>query len=194
MRVEQFDSATVDNANSPKSVLQVRQMMAQLEQLCATSADQETMQTLKRSRIELQDVFMASETNAKKAIMGASCVVHDMSIAITWPGPSICETAIIDACLSYSNTMPSNPAELQRSVATERAAASELQTPLEQLSSQLEGLASKKGQLAAHIASMQQLKDTSAGAMQQLLAQTLQYKDMLAALQKDQGAQLPRTQ
>ncbi len=49
---------------------QVRGMMAQLEQLCTTSGDHQMLETLRRARMDISDIFTASETNAKRAIVG----------------------------------------------------------------------------------------------------------------------------
>lgn len=45
----------------------------------------------------------------------------------------------------------------------------------------------------AHISAMQQMKDTSEAAIKRLLSNTLQYKDMIQALHKDEEARVPRT-
>jgi hypothetical protein len=65
--------------------------------------------------------------------------------------------------------------------------------PLDRIRSQVDALEAKKGAIVAHLAAMQQTRDTSAAAIQRLLAATIQYKDMIAALNSDHDAQVPRT-
>ena len=45
----------------------------------------------------------------------------------------------------------------------------------------------------AQLQQLQSAKDASGAAIGRLLSDTLQYKDMLAALQRDQSTQVPRT-
>jgi len=49
---------------------QVRLMMNQLENLCTTAGDHQLLDTLRKTRLDLQDIFGASETNAKRALLG----------------------------------------------------------------------------------------------------------------------------
>ena len=77
--------------------------------------------------------------------------------------------------------------------AAEHAAASELSTPLEGLRTQIEALEAARARVVAQLQQLQSAKDASGAAIGRLLSDTLQYKDMLAALQQDQSTQVPRT-
>ena len=77
--------------------------------------------------------------------------------------------------------------------AAEHAAASELSTPLEGLRTQIEALEAARARVVLQLQALQNAKDASSAAISRLLSDTLQYKDMLAALQADQSTQVPRT-
>ena len=83
--------------------------------------------------------------------------------------------------------------DLSKTLASEHASSTELLDPLDRIKNQIQQLEEKKTAIATHIAAMQQMKDTSDAAIKRLLSNTLQYKDMLQALHKDEEARVPRT-
>lgn len=64
--------------------------------------------------------------------------------------------------------------------------------PLEHLRLQLEQLQERKAQLMADVRRMAVEKDSSAASLQKLVQSTLHYKELQAALAKEQTAQVPR--
>ncbi len=61
----------------------VRDAMGQLEALCTAAGDRALLDTLQRTRLDLQDVFAASETNAKRALLGERGGPGDARLAPT---------------------------------------------------------------------------------------------------------------
>ncbi len=83
--------------------------------------------------------------------------------------------------------------DLSKTLASEQASSTELLDPIDRIRTQITQLEEKKTAIVAHISAMQQMKDTSEAAIKRLLSNTLQYKDMIQALHKDEEARVPRT-